>query len=86
LIKVILEDYYTPKILEEAYKFSESGTYHCPEDGPYDKYKGYILGLPLYEKPEVFGLHDNAEISAAIHDANKLCDLVLSLLPRSTGG
>lgn len=57
--------------------------YYCPHEGPYDRYKNYILKLPTFEKPEVFGLHDNAEISAAINDANGLCGIMLGLLPRT---
>jgi len=41
--------------------------------------------LPHYEKPEVFGLHENAEISAAISFTNDLCSILLSLLPRTEG-
>ena len=31
---------------------------------------------------EVFGLHDNAEITSAIYETNTLCTTILSLLPR----
>lgn len=40
------------------------------------------MKLPLNEKTEVFGLHDNAEISAAIYQTNEICNKVLNLLPR----
>ena len=56
--------------------------YHCPKDGNYEIYKEYIMKLPLNEKPEVFGLHDNAEISAAINSSNEITRVVLGLLPR----
>lgn len=46
----------------------------------------YIKELPLNEKPEVFGMHDNAQISAAINESQRQCDTILSLLPRSAGG
>lgn len=60
LIKIILEDFYNANALDESYKYSESGTYYCPPDGPFDDYKNFIKELPLNDKPEVFGLHDNA--------------------------
>jgi hypothetical protein len=53
-------------------------------DGPYDRYKDYILKLPSHEKPEVFGLHDNAEILAAINESTNLCQIMLGLLPRTS--
>lgn len=40
----------------------------------------------MLERPEVFGMHNNAEISAAINESQKQCDVILSLLPRTTGG
>jgi len=40
------------------------------------------MKLPLNEKPEIFGLHDNAEISAAISHTNEICNIILSILPR----
>ena len=46
------------------------------------------MKLPLTEKPEIFGMHDNAEISASISQTNELCGVILGLLPRlgaSTG-
>jgi len=85
LIKIILLDFYTPDILRDDYKFSPKGIYYAPEEGPLEEYKEYIKNLPLNDLPEVFGLHDNAEISGAIFDTNNLCETILSILPRETG-
>ena len=51
-------------------------------DGTFERYKEYIMKLPLNDKPELFGLHDNADISSAINETNNVCDLILNLLPR----
>jgi dynein heavy chain len=40
----------------------------------------------MNEGPEVFGLHENANISCAISETNALLDTALSLQPRSAGG
>ena len=32
LLLAILEQYVTPRILEDGYKFSDSGNYKCPEN------------------------------------------------------
>jgi dynein heavy chain len=45
----------------------------------------YVRGLPYNEGPEVFGLHDNANISGAISKTNGLLNTALSLQPRSSG-
>ena len=40
----------------------------------------------MNDMTEVFGLHDNAEITSAIIETNAICGTILSLLPRSVGG
>ena len=82
----ILDDYYTPKIQKEDYKFSPSGTYFAPPPGTLDNYGDYIRSLPLNEGPEVFGLHDNANISCAISETMALLGTCLTLQPREGGG
>ena len=86
LIKILLMQFYTPGILKEGYKLSPSGAYFVPVDGTMDDYKEYIKTLPLNDLTEVFGLHDNAEISSAIIETNFITGTILSLLPRSVGG
>lgn len=66
LISTILQTYYCPEILKENYKFSESGIYFAPPEGELSTYRDYISKLPMNDEPEVFGMHENAEISGAI--------------------
>jgi len=58
----ILSDFYTEEILEDGYKFSPSGEYYAPMDGSHAEYAEYIEQLPNVQKPEVFGLNNNADI------------------------
>ncbi|TYZ61102.1 hypothetical protein PybrP1_000394 [[Pythium] brassicae (nom. inval.)] len=82
----ILSDFYAPEILGDAYRFSASGVYFAPPSGPLASYLEYIDSLPMNEGPEIFGLHDNANISCAIAETNLLLESALSLQPRSGGG
>lgn len=59
----LLKKYSNADILEDGYKFSDSGIYFAPTNGNIDKYIEYIDQLPLVEAPEVFGLHENANIT-----------------------
>lgn len=79
LIKIILRDFYTEDILDDAYRFSTNDKYFAPKEGPLDSYKDYIKELPLNEPAEVFGLHSNAEISSAINETNQLLGTALLL-------
>ena len=42
--------------------------------------------MPLNDLTEVFGLHDNADITSAINDTTILLGTSLSLMPRKAGG
>jgi dynein heavy chain len=88
LIRSIFSSYLNPSVLEyENYKFSSSGLYYCPPPGGKINYIEYIKGLPLLTSPEVFGLHDNAEITTAQNEAEFLLGTVLGMQPRtSTSG
>merc|ERR1712072_145586 len=82
----VLDDFYTSQILDDDYKFSPSGTYYAPPNGTLDNFVDYVRTLPYNEGPEVFGLHDNANISCAIAETNGLLNTALSLQPKSSGG
>ena len=72
----------------EDYKFSKSGLYYVPKPGEKHEYLEYINNLPNSTVPEIFGLHNNAEITTAQNEASDLLECVLSLQPRtsSSGG
>jgi dynein heavy chain len=59
----LLKKYSNQDILDDGYKFSESGIYYAPTNGSIDIYMNYIDELPMVENPEVFGLHENANIT-----------------------
>jgi dynein heavy chain len=70
----------------EGYKFSESGIYFAPaycesQSG----YLDFIKNLPLNPRPEVYGLHDNADITKDNQETNQLFSCILLTLPRQSG-
>lgn len=77
LIKTILLDYYNLNVLKDGYRYSTSKIYYCPKEGSLESFKEYIRELPLNDTPEIFGMHDNAEITGAIYDTNELCSVIL---------
>ncbi|KAJ3286989.1 Dynein heavy chain 7, axonemal [Borealophlyctis nickersoniae] len=54
---------YNPNIQKEHYSFSPSGVYHVPSATSYTAILDFIKTLPMDAKPEVFCLHDNADIT-----------------------
>jgi len=86
-INMILSDFYTPDALKDNYKYCESGKYFIPADGPISSYVDFIRNeMPLSDVTEVFGLHENADITSAINETNALLGTALSLMPRKAGG
>lgn len=51
-------------------------------------YLGYFRGLPINDSPEIFGLHDNANISFAQNESFALLETLVKLQPRvaASGG
>jgi len=86
-INLILSDFYSDQVLKDGYKYSESGKYYVPPDGPLSSYMEFIRNeMPTVDLTEVFGLHDNADITSAINETNLLLGTALSLMPRKAGG
>ena len=50
-------------VTEDKLRFSSSGIYYLPNDGSIEEYRKYIEQLPNFEDPEVFGMHENANIA-----------------------
>jgi len=73
-------------VKDDAYRFSPSGVYYAPTKGSYDSYLSYIRELPLNPHPEVFGLHENADITKEQKETQELFDCILLTLPRQTDG
>ena len=52
----------------------------------YQSYIDYIRSLPMIANPEVFGLHENADITKDNQETQQLFDNILLTLPRQTSG
>ncbi|KAI8927547.1 dynein heavy chain and region D6 of dynein motor-domain-containing protein [Entophlyctis helioformis] len=82
----LLSIVYTPEILDDDYKLSPSGIYYAPPRGTYDSYTKYIKALPLIQSPEVFGMHENADIAKDLAETNLLIASIVLTQGRSGGG
>ena len=82
----LLKKYYNPDILEDGLRFSESGIYYAPTNGVLDSYRQYIDSLPLVDNPEVFGMHENANITYQGQESEKIVSTILNIQPRIGGG
>jgi dynein heavy chain len=87
LLLSLLAKFYCPEIVShDDYHLSASGIYYAPAEGEYESYVEYIRSLPLTPQPEVFGLHDNADITKDQKETQQLFDGILLTLPKQTSG
>ena len=77
-------------IVETKHSFSESGVYIIPDATNVNGFAAYIKELPLAPKPEIFGLHENADITCDQNESYDVFNTLLSFQPREratgTGG
>uniref|UniRef100_A0A8D0W0J1 Dynein axonemal heavy chain 12 n=1 Tax=Sus scrofa TaxID=9823 RepID=A0A8D0W0J1_PIG len=78
LLLTMLADFYNPHIIENShYKFSPSGNYFAPPKGTYNDYIEFIKKLPFIQHPEIFGLHENVDISKDLQQTKILFESLL---------
>ncbi len=78
----ILEKFYHENVLEDEFKYTESGVYRIPRHEHVMEMVKYVDNLPDIDPAEVFGLHENAQIIYKTNESNKIIDCVLILQPR----
>ncbi|XP_063790494.1 dynein axonemal heavy chain 3 isoform X2 [Pseudophryne corroboree] len=86
LLMSLLSIFYSEEIQQDNYRLSPGDAYFVPPYGTYQSCVDCIRSLPLITHPEVFGLHENADITKDNQETNQLFDGVLLTLPRQTAG
>ncbi|DBB17907.1 TPA: hypothetical protein ACH3X3_002922 [Trebouxia sp. C0006] len=85
-LMTVLQTYYTPAMLEPGHVLSPSGVYQSLDLANHRAYLDYIGNLPIIASPDVFGLHDNADISKDLKETNLLLDSLLLTQSRDAAG
>ena len=83
LISSILSKYFDFLILDDSYKFSESGIYYAPKVDSLETINAYIEQLPLDDEPEVFGLNNNANITLQNKMVREFMEPLIGIQPRT---
>ncbi|XP_030740234.2 dynein axonemal heavy chain 3 [Echinops telfairi] len=86
LLMSLLSTFYCKEIEKDNYSLAPGNIYYIPPHGNYQSYIEYLRGLPITSHPEVFGLHENADITKDNQETNQLFQGVLLTLPRQSAG
>ncbi len=87
-LSTILNAYMDPALLTEDFKLSTSGLFYAPPEGPLDSYVKYLVDVKAgaENNPEVFGMHENANLTFQDNETKKILTSILEMQPRSAGG
>ena len=86
LLMALLDIFYSPNVVNvPKYKLSPSGIFHIPPDGSYDDYLDFIRTIPE-QVPEIFGMHDNVNITKELQETRQVFDSILLTTGASSGG
>uniref|UniRef100_A0A8C6R3K0 Dynein, axonemal, heavy chain 6 n=1 Tax=Nannospalax galili TaxID=1026970 RepID=A0A8C6R3K0_NANGA len=85
-LRTVLKRFFSPETLQADYKYSESGIYFAPMADSIQEFKDYIEDLPLIDDPEIFGMHENANLAFQYKETNTLINTILEVQPRSASG
>ncbi|XP_047430741.1 dynein axonemal heavy chain 6 [Mugil cephalus] len=83
-LRTILKSFFSPGTLQTGYAYSSSGIYYAPETDELEQYNKYIESLPIIDDPEVFGMHENANLAFQRQETVKLINTILDVNPRSS--
>ncbi|XP_058809206.1 dynein axonemal heavy chain 6 [Phymastichus coffea] len=81
-LKTILEGFFSPKTLDLTYVYSPSGTYYCPSYLSLAEYREFIDGFPIIEDPEIFGMHENANIAYQLKESKTIMGTIMEVQPK----
>ncbi|XP_045894232.1 dynein axonemal heavy chain 6-like [Micropterus dolomieu] len=83
-LRTVLKGFFSPQTLDPSYTYSPSGIYYAPEMDKLEQYKMYIESLPIIDDPEVFGMHENANLAFQRQETMTLINTIFDVNPRSS--
>ena len=81
----VLTTFLKNEILGDSYRFLDSHIYFIPEDLSLENLKAYASSLPLADDPDIFGMHENANIAYQKHESSYILNIALSIQPKEKG-
>ncbi|XP_074097467.1 dynein heavy chain at 16F [Cotesia typhae] len=80
-LKTILDNFFSPKIFNKDYIYSPSGVYYCPKLKTLEEYKNFVETFPIIDEPEIFGMHENANITYQLRESQLVINTIAQIQP-----
>ncbi|OMJ95933.1 hypothetical protein SteCoe_485 [Stentor coeruleus] len=81
----ILSCFMTNDVLGTNYHYLETSVYYIPENLSLSNLKNYASLLPLTDGPDIFGMHENANIAFEKSESFFILSTALSIQPKEKG-
>lgn len=85
-LKTILKTFLSVKVLDDNYAYSSTGMYKCPMDEKLEHFQMYCQNMPFDDDPEIFGMHENANLVYQTKESKFLIKTILEGQPRQSSG
>ncbi|CAD7077293.1 unnamed protein product [Hermetia illucens] len=85
-LKTILKIFSSSVILQDGYTYGESNKYRDPRKKTLADYKEFTSNLPFDDDPEIFGMHENANIVFQTNETEFFIMTILEGQPRASTG
>lgn len=84
----LIRKFYSPLLIDrgEEYHYDDSGQYYSPDLDNYEEFVRHIQHLPDITHPDVFGLHQNADISRGQKNTDSLMDSIVKIEGSANAG
>uniref|UniRef100_H2YVQ0 AAA+ ATPase domain-containing protein n=1 Tax=Ciona savignyi TaxID=51511 RepID=H2YVQ0_CIOSA len=76
----LLTKFYCDETITDGHTYSRDGLFKPPDQNA--TFAESIMGLPLSDPPDVFGMHDNAEKAFMESEANRLINVIINVQPK----
>ncbi|XP_029949300.1 dynein heavy chain 6, axonemal [Salarias fasciatus] len=83
-LRTVLKGFFSAETLQPGHTYSSSGIYYAPEEDGLEQYRKYIESLPIIDDPEIFGMHENANLAFQRQETMTLINTILDVNPRSS--
>ncbi|KAJ9472161.1 Dynein-1-beta heavy chain [Diplonema papillatum] len=86
-LRYTLAKFFVPDAVRGKFDITPDGVYSIPEEvSELEGCRSYLSDLPPYEKPEVFGLHGNADITREKNESQRMILTLVDVQPRAGSG